>query len=572
MSEQHPPSGTPEYLESGTGAPLPPEGMAPADASAPKRRGRRAWWIGGGAVVLLGAGAGTWAAMSFFQQGTQPAEALPSTTVGYVSIDLDPSGGQKIDAFRTLNKFPAFKDQVGVNSVDDIRRKVGEAMISGADCTGLTYDHDIDPWLGDRAAAAAVDTGDSKPALVVVVQVKDDDKARAGLRALDTCAPDSGPAGFVVHDGWAVVAQSQQVADEVTDATAKGTLADDATYQKWTKAVGDAGVVNAYVSPAAGRLLAGQLSGLLQPYSFTTPDGLPSTVTSSASSATSARYTSKASTSSSGSGAATDDTDNPLTQALSGFKGGALTIRFTGDGLEMSAAGDGGGSGLSELTGTTGGELVSRMPDDTAAALGVSLAPGWLGRRLDAISQGFGGMTGDDATRELSRATGLKIPDDIETLLGSGVALSVSKDLDLEAAQNSSDGTGVPVAATIKGDSTAIQAVLDKIRVKTGDVSFLGSDSSNGLVVLGPTPDYRQKVLSGGALGDDDAFRGVVADAAHASSVFYVNVDDLEPMITKAMAGESQEDLANLTPLRAIGLSTSSDNGVTRFSFKLTTD
>jgi hypothetical protein len=111
MSEQQPPSGTPEYLEYGAGSPLPPEPAAPTETSG-GRGGRRAWWIAGGAVALLGVGAGAWAALGFFQQGAQPAEALPSTTVAYLSIDLDPAGGQKIDAFRTLNKFPAFKDEV----------------------------------------------------------------------------------------------------------------------------------------------------------------------------------------------------------------------------------------------------------------------------------------------------------------------------------------------------------------------------------------------------------------------------------------------------------------------------
>src|SRR4051794_20224246 len=176
MPEDQSPAGTPEYLEHGSGGPIPPQPPAQADV-AKERRGHRAWWIGGGVVALLGVGAGAWAALSFFQQGAQPAEALPSTTVGYVSIDLDPAGGQKIDAFRTLNKFPAFKNDVGVNSVDDIRRKVGEAMLSDTGCSDLSYSHDIEPWLGERAAAAAVDVGGDKPDYVVVVQVKDEGKA-----------------------------------------------------------------------------------------------------------------------------------------------------------------------------------------------------------------------------------------------------------------------------------------------------------------------------------------------------------------------------------------------------------
>src|SRR3954454_15960865 len=121
MSEHQPPSGAPEYLEYGSGGPIPPEPPAPREGETPARKNRRLWWVAGGVVAVAALGAGAWAALGFFQQGAQPAEALPSTTMAYLSIDLDPSGGQKIDAFRTLKKFPAFSDQVGVNSVDDIK-------------------------------------------------------------------------------------------------------------------------------------------------------------------------------------------------------------------------------------------------------------------------------------------------------------------------------------------------------------------------------------------------------------------------------------------------------------------
>ena len=114
---------------------------------------------------------------------------LPSTTVGYLSIDLDPSGGQKIDAFRTLNKFPAFKNDVGVDTVDELRHKIGAQLISDSVCSGLDYSRDVDPWLGDRMAGAVVPLGaDQDPHLVAVVQVKDDDQARAGIAKINDCA------------------------------------------------------------------------------------------------------------------------------------------------------------------------------------------------------------------------------------------------------------------------------------------------------------------------------------------------------------------------------------------------
>jgi hypothetical protein len=269
-----------------------------------------------------------------------------------------------------------------------------------------------------------------------------------------------------------------------------------------------------------------------------------------------------------------DGDGDPFTDALSEFKGGAATLRFTGDGLEFAMAGDAGSPELSDLSGTTGGELVRRLPDDTAAAAGISLQKGWLSRQVDSMSLLFGaGLSREDFYREISQETGLDAPDDIETLLGSGVAFSVGSDIDFEALENTDDGTGIPVAATVKGDPDAIGHVLDKLRSRSGDLPFLGSDASGDLAVIGPTDAYRQRVLAGGDLGDDDAFRSVVPEAEHASSIFYVNVDALEPAITKlAVSADSEDDLDNVTPLRAVGMSSWTDSGVTRFSFKVTTN
>ncbi|HEX3930625.1 MAG TPA: DUF3352 domain-containing protein [Nocardioides sp.] len=559
MSEHQPPPGTPEYLEQGTGTPLShpsaPDGVAP-----PTRGRRRGLWVAGGVVVLLGAGAGAWAALSFFRQGAQPAEALPANTVAYISLDLDPAGGQKLDAFRTLDKFPAFKHEVGVSSVADLRHKIGYQLVTDAGCSGLDYSRDIDPWLGDRMAAAAVPLGGDRPHVVVVVQVTDEDQARAGIAKLEKCSGAEHHLGVVVKDGWATLAESQEVADEVSTDADKADLADDATYQKWTKAVGEAGVVNAYASPDIGTVLGKELGsvlggGMFGPGGESFAESESGTVQSSAFHAT------------------PQSAGDPFSQALSTFRGGAATVRFTGDGLELAAAGDASSPQLAQLTGRTGGQLVAGLPDDTAAALSTSFTPGWLEKELDSATGRLGeGMSKDDIERELSQATGLTIPDDIETLLGKGVVVSVGKDLDVKAAEGTDDGAGVPVAATVKGDATAIEQVLGKIRAKVGDTPLLGSSSSGDLISVGPSEAYRQHVLAGGDLGGDGTFSDVVPDAANANAVLYVNVDALQATIDKASSGDDPEGLANLTPLRALGISSWLDDGVARFSLKVSTD
>ncbi len=549
MSDQQPPSGSPEYLDSGYAARLPP---ASPPAPRPRRTRRTTWWVGGGVVGLLALGAGAWAAMSFFQQGPQPAEALPASTIAYVSVDLDPSGGQKIDAFRTLNKFPAFKDKVGIHSTDDVRRKIGDAIIKSTGCD-LGYDADIDPWLGDRAAFAAVDLGDATPAAVVVVQVKDDAKAESGLHELTTCGDTPvTDLGYDVHDGWAVLAQSQQVADTVVAKTRTGSLADDATYRRWTKAVGSSGVVNMYAAPAAGQFLAGRLSGLESSlggfgYSqYPTPDG-------------------------SALGQATAYSSD-LTKALKSFHGAAATIRFTGDGLELATASDPGLS-QSSVASDQGGAVVSRLPDDTAAAFGIGLKSGWFTQVIDKVATAQG-TTGQQLLSDLSQQSGLDLPGDLETLLGRSAALSISKDFDVEAATNSSDGVGLPVALTVKGDPAAIGKVLDKIRTRAGSdagSAALSSDSSGDLVAVGPTPAYRQSVLAGGHLGDTEAFRNVIPDADHASVVFFLDVDDLEKALSQLDGGD-QQVTSNVAPLQAFGFSAWLEGDVARTSLEISTN
>jgi hypothetical protein len=565
MSEQQPPGGTPEYLDYGGGSPIPADS---AGSQPPARRSRRRTvLVAGGIVRLLAVGAGAWAALNFFQQGAQPAEALPASTIAYASIDLDPSGSQKIDAFRTLNKFPAFKDQVGIHSVDDARRKIGEQLISASGCN-LSYDADIAPWLGDRAAVAAVDLGNAAPAPVVVIQAKDDGKADSGIHELLNCGdqPQTDVA-YDVHDGWVILAETQDVVSKVEAATATASLSDDPTYQKWTKAVGDAGVVNLYAAPAAGDYLATHLPDLGHAFTpFGTTDGFSSSSASSA--AVPSAYHAKAA-------AAAPVTSDPFGGLLKNFQGAAATLRFTGNGLELATASD---PALSEsgLTSDQGGAVVSRLPDDTAAAFGIGLKPGWALALADRFASYSGdGSTGQDLLDQLSQESGLDLPADVETLLGSSSAISSSKTFDFEKMIESSDGTGIPVAYTVKGDPSAVQKVLDKLRQKAGSdpssTMSLESDSAGDLVVVGLDAAYRRQVLDGGTLGSTAAFRSVVPEADRASEVLFVDIDDLEHTIAQASGGD-QSVSDNVAPLQAFGFSSWTDGQVARTSLQISTN
>ncbi|MBB6626326.1 DUF3352 domain-containing protein [Nocardioides sp. KIGAM211] len=559
--------GQPEYLTQGGGAPWQP-GAEPRTGGG----GRKAL-IGGGALVGLAlVGGGIWAATSFFGSGPQPAEALPDTTLGYVSVDLDPSGGQKIEAIRTLRKFPAFKDQIGLDTEDDLREKIFEQVQEGDACPDLDYADDIEPWLGDRAAVAAVDTGQEQPVPVFVVQVKDADQADAGLKKIQACAgggddsvggssdsAGTGTGGWAIEGDWAVVAETEEIAQGVADDAADASLADDEDYRKWTDEVGDAGIVNMYAAPAAGAFLAENLGGL----------GMLTGASSMSSCAASADGET-----------ACDDTGSStaapsqVTDALKDFKGAAATIRFADGALELEVAGDPGFQQTGLYASDQGDDVLATLPEDTAAALGVGLQDGWFGEALDQVASYSGGETSaDELLAQLSEQSGLDLPDDAETLAGESFAVGISSDFDPEAFANGSGLSELPIAAKVKGDPAAIDDVLDKVRPQLGadEQGTLDLDADGDVAAIGPNADYRAKVLADGGLGDSEVFQDVVPDADRASAILFVNFDAGDGWLVN-LVGDDQEVADNLEPLSGFGISSWLEDDAAHALVRITTN
>jgi hypothetical protein len=517
------PPGGPEYLESHGGGPL----AGPGDGA--DGHGRRTAWLAGGmvgALALLGAGA--WAAWSFFSTGAQPAEALPDSTLAYASIDLDPSGGQKIEALRTLRKFPAFKDEVGLDTDDDVRKRIFEEVQGSGGCTDLDYGDDIEPWLGDRMAVAAVDTGGETPTPVFVVQVSDEEAADEGLQKLRDCS--GGESGaWSIGDGWALVGESQDVVDGVAADAEDAPLAEDDDYTRWTDEAGDAGIAAAYLAPEAGRVLAeslGELEGLLGPEPFGMTSG--------------------------------------MSDQLEDFDGMAAAVRFEDGSLEVEVAADAGGSPQA-LSGSEGGDdVLATLPEDTAVAVGIGFTEGWFGDLMDRMGSA-------DLLDEMTADTGLDLPADVETLAGRSAAFALGSDFDSETFYNSAGGSGVPVGLKVQGDPEEIESVLDKVRPQLGPgSSFVDSDSDGDVVVIGPDADYRAQLLDDGGLGDSDVFRDVVREADDAAAILFVNFDAGD-WLTGAV-GDDPETTENVEPLEGLGMSAWLDDDTSHLVLRVTTD
>jgi hypothetical protein len=549
VSSNIPPHGEPEILDSSGGQP----------ESAPKRgNGRRTALIVGdilGGVAVVGGAA--WAATWYFSSGPDAAEVLPDSTLGYAEINLDPSGDQKIEALNTLNKFPGFKDKLGLNATDDIRKSLFEEIQKDGTCPDVDYAKDIEPWLGDRMAVAAVDEGEDHPTPVVVVQITDEGKAKDGLDKLLSCdnadsgadPSGSGDGGYAIDGGWAVIAETADLADQIVKDAGEGALADDKDYQHWTDAAGADGIMTLYAAPEAGaelaKLVQGDLAGM-----------------GSAGSAASMMPGNSLG-------------DDQFAQ-LEDFKGGAVKVRFNDGAVEAEFAGELAQTDLARaLTGDSGDEVVATLPDDTALALGGSLKPGWFTAVMDQVASTTGdGKSADDLISEAETQTGLDLPDDAETLTGDGFAIAVGSGVDIEGLINSGDASKLGVGVKVKGDPEAIETVLDKVRPQTGDPSLLQSKRSGDYLSFGPDQDWLDKLSDNGHLGDNDTYRDVLPDADRASSVLYLNVDVGDDWLVKALqdAGVSEDIIDNVRPFSALGISSWVDGAETHGKLKLTTN
>lgn len=523
-----PPEGPdgPEYLEQGGGDPAP---RSSADGS--PGGGRRTALIAGGAVAALAlVGAGAWAAVGFFASGSQPAEALPAGTLAYASVDLDPSGAQKIEAVRTLNKFPAIKDELGLDATDDLRRRIFEEAFD--DCDAVSYADDVEPWLGTSFAVAAVEAGEEQPSPVVVMDLSDPGAAEDGLAALAGCDDDGG--GWSVAGDWAVVAETDAIAQQVTDDAAEGTLADDGDYQEWMDLAGDPGVVSMYASPDAGGVLS-QMTGP-------------------------------------GIGMGGTQMPEEMTQRFEDFPGAAGAVRFDDGSLELEFVG--GNTDNPVLDGDAEGvEVLTSLPEDTAVAFGLVFADGWGQKVLDQLSSlaGGGEMSPEDLLAQAEQMSGLSLPEDVETLFGDSMAIALGGDFSLEDLANSADGSDVPVGIKVQGDAAGIQDTLGTITGRLGPQAeqLLGNDAEGDTVAVGPSPDYRATLLGEGGLGDAEAFQSVVPEADRASMVLFANFQG--DWLSSLVQGD-QEVQDNLEPLGALGLSVWQDDDVSRGLLRITTD
>lgn len=519
-------------------------------ASEPLAPERRAKWSVVGAVVAAVAvviGGVAYGAASLSGGGSQPADALPSGVVAFTQVDLDPPAGQKVDGFRFLRKFPSLHDRL---AGDDLRKVIFESVADNAGWKDVDFESEVAPWLGQRVgmgvypastfSPGAGSDAKSSPAVVVALQVTDEGAARRGLDRLladvkDTDLTDADlkgtdRPGYVLADGYALLAKSQRVATAAGDLVSRGSLAASSTFVADTADLGD-GFASAWFDgravgellPAASALGLGRL-GL---------GGLDAS--------------------------ALDKSSLRM----------AYVLRFDGpDVVELAGHVTGGPTvpgGDVRLTG------LLDLPASSAVAVGIGggaalVDPLWTSIRKQAAATK--GASADDLVAEAERASGLDLPDDLKVLLGSNLVLG----LDRAGLRGGKPELG---ARVVTSEPARADALLDKLLTKAGVVSgvppVVHRATDDGYVLASTQAQAARltDTATGDRLGDVSAFRSALPDVDGARFAAWVDLRE----VLAAFAGQRDGGLPkDLRPLQGAGMTATSDGkGAGSFRLRLVT-
>ena len=498
-------------------------------------RGGRGWLmvgVGVGAAALIGGGA--FAAVKFMGGGgEQPDTVLPASSAVYVRLDVDPGVGQKVAAVRFLQGLdPEIKDRLDQG---EWRELLWEQLEEDGDVPAdLDYEKDVEPWLGDRAGLAVVPRGgDQEPLAAIALQVKDGDKALATLdkiKAENADAAEDEQFDYYLDDDYVVLTQASMLED-LRSAAEQGTLADHEPYAEDMKALGDAGIASMWVDAARAAELD---ESLVNP-----PMGADDIMGAMGA-------------------------DSELVQGRM-----AATLRLNADSVEVHGVSRG-VDGLELPAAADTPHLIEDLPADTAVALSVENGAAMVQAAWDFYAKTYPDEVADLTTQAAD--AGFTLPDDVKTVLGDSMALSVGPGI-VEAFQGmsetSTDLPPLPVGYRVHTDAERVTTMLSDAGLPP---TMIAQRTDEGVLTLGVHQPYVDELAAPeGRLGDDATYRAAVADAGKAQSVFYVDVNAFEqyylPEVTDEDARSALEQLA------AVGISsTMDDDGLGRFTLRFVAD
>lgn len=465
-----------------------------------------------------------------------PASVLPSSTIAVATADANPSLSEKLNILTFIGKFPSLKSHVTIGAKDDPRQWIVTQILKSAHCPALSYSADFHSWLGAHVALGAVDVGAKDPAPVLALETSSGSAASRTIQKIVAC-DNTKDFFFQVVDGYVVGSDTQAHLTSILSSAKSHPLSADATYRKWSSAVGGQGLVNFYVAPRALKMLLGSLGAL------------PAC-----------------------------DSDI-LTKALGQFTGMAGSLNATDDGLELIARV---GTNQAMTSGAALGQTVAQLPSDTALVLGVAPSSKAKTSALGALPSGCGGAAGLPSPARImeliQQRSGLSLPGDLNTLLGKAFVLTLGGNApsDLSQIQGPS---AVPLGIEVQGDTAKIRAVLAKVEKKLGvSLARMGlvEKVAGGRFILATNQSYAGAISTTGALGADPAFLAAVPGASKAQFIMFVRIDSAWRTAILNSVGQPGDSgvasaAANTAGLSAFGLAGWIENGAVVIDMKLTT-
>jgi Protein of unknown function (DUF3352) len=481
----------------------------PEDDATPPSRGSMKWIGAAAAVVLVVALSvgGVAIAKVMGGGGAQPEDVLPNSAIAFAKLDLNPSAGQKLAAFRLASRFPTVKGNV-TSQDTSIKESLFGSIFTGNASWGLDYKKDVEPWLGDRIGVGVFPDmgGDKKPEVALAIAFTDRSAAQA---ALDKAIAHGGnkveTVGYAFADGYVIVSDTAAHATALVSAGKVSPLALPAwsTYGDDVRSLGSDQIGVAWVDVAASYKLLPQDQLLNSPL---------------------------------GQLKGTRDPKNASGRLVIGLHADPSYLELTGKAIDLKGAGSLTRDGVVNQAG-----LMATFPSDV---FGAATATG-LGKAAGGLYTGL--VSGSDAmgVKPMLSAMGIDSAKEVETLLGreTGVAVGGTIDQPEYAVRTRSDdpdtayGLARKVLDTAKNDIKGI--TVTKVTGPDGIVVGKGS----GLIAAITS-------ASGSKLGSSDSFRQVVPDLDKANFAAYVNLAELMPLLAK----DNPKDAASLKPLNALGL------------------
>lgn len=402
-----------------------------------------------GAVVLVIAGGAGFAAMRFLNKASEDVaiDLVPEDAYIYGNLYIQPSGDQKRALDELLGNFPK------IESTDQAINRLTELLDEELEQVGLSYDEDVEPWLGNQISfflsgdevdppdgAGLLETTDPDAAADAFEKLRaseggeeTEQKTYEGVDYELEAGDGETPVAFGFVENFLVVGTENGFKAVVDGSADDSSLADSEGYQVAFEGLDDQNILSVYLDQSRVFELLEE-SGELQ-----------------------------------GEDAAIFNAFPGLSDA--GPSGFVLSARDDGIAFQSSTAVPEDG-GLGPLGGVYGGtELIGELPADSWVALGVPNIGEVIQGLFDTVAEmpGAGGEV-DEVSAQFERETGLNLEEDVLAWMGDAA-------LFVQGTNFQEMGGGLIVESN---DPEQTRETLDEIRQRIETEQVPTTDESRG--------------------------------------------------------------------------------------------